>query len=135
MARLQDKITIVTGAGGGIGLAITRRFLDEGAKVIAVDVAPTADLRQLSSDSCAIVEADVAGEAQAKTIVAAARDDFGALDVLGNCAGIGRPAPLCDVSLQDFRDVLDVNLVGPFLLMKYGIPLMIARGGGSIVNI
>jgi NAD(P)-dependent dehydrogenase (short-subunit alcohol dehydrogenase family) len=135
MRRLQGKASIVTGAAAGIGLAISRRFVEEGARVVAVDVAPNDDLDRLAGGQLAVVKADVAQEGEAQRIVAAACEHFNGLDVLVNCAGIGRPAPLCDVSLQDFDDVLGVNLVGPFLLMKYGIPLMIERGGGSIVNI
>jgi NAD(P)-dependent dehydrogenase (short-subunit alcohol dehydrogenase family) len=135
MGRLAGKHAIVTGAGAGIGLAIVTRFRQEGARVIAVDMVATPELTEAADGDVIVVLGDVSSEDTVATMISRAGDDWGRLDVLVNCAGIGRPNPLCDVPLEDFRAVLEVNLVAPFMAMKHAIPLMIAGGGGSIVNI
>ncbi|MDP7066920.1 MAG: SDR family NAD(P)-dependent oxidoreductase [Acidimicrobiales bacterium] len=138
--RFQDKVVIITGAAGGIGLAAVRRFASEGAHILAVDL-------EGSDLDAAIAEADPFGVkvfsqpadcSQASDVSAYVErclDEFGRLDVLFNNAGIeGRIIGLMDYPEDDFDQVINVNLRGVWLGMKYSGPAMIANGGGSIVN-
>jgi NAD(P)-dependent dehydrogenase (short-subunit alcohol dehydrogenase family) len=136
---LQGKIAIVTGAGGEIGAATARLFLARGARVLGVDRDPEA-LRRLrddlgAGDDLIVMQGDVTSEPSVREFVAACRDAFGRIDIFFNNAGIeGRVTPLTETSLEDFRRVLDVNVVGVFLGMKHVIPVMVAGGGGAIIN-
>ena len=112
------KRALVTGAGSGIGKAVARRLAAAGADVIAADLVSGADLVQL----------DVRDEAQVAEVV---RD----IDVLVNVAGIGSTTNAPDTPLDVWEDVFSVNARGTFLCCKHAIPGMIARGGGSIVNV
>jgi NAD(P)-dependent dehydrogenase (short-subunit alcohol dehydrogenase family) len=137
MARLAGKVAIVTGAGGGIGAAICRRFAAEGASVVCLDidedaVKETADAIA-SAGSVALV-ADVASEEAAVQAVSLARSEFGRLDVLVSNAVYDLPlAPLTEIAYDDWRRTMAVNLDAAFLLSKHAIPAMAATGGGSIV--
>lgn len=141
MARLEGKVAIVTGAGGGIGSAICRRFAQEGAGLVCVDV-HAARLEQAASSVRALdgrvatLTADVAEEATAEAAVACALDRFGRLDVLVSNAVHDLPlGPLTGISLADWRRSMSVNLDSAFLLAKHAIPGMIRTGGGSIILI
>jgi len=141
MARLEGKIAIVTGAGGGIGSAICRQFAAEGAAVICVDidgdtVSETArDIEQAGGRAVALA-ADVAEESTARDAVARAQGGFGGLNVIVNNAVHDLPlGPLTDISLEDWRRTMDVNLNSAFLLSKHAIPVMAAGGGGSIIHV
>jgi NAD(P)-dependent dehydrogenase (short-subunit alcohol dehydrogenase family) len=137
--RLQDKVAIVTGAGGGIGAAICRQFAAEGASLVAVDV----DAAALESMAASVRRArgrvetlagDVADEAMAETAVARARSAFGRLDVLVSNAVHDLPlAPVTQIALDDWRRTMAVNLDAAFLFSKHAIPAMEAGGGGSII--
>ena len=123
MGRLDGKVAIVTGAARGQGAAEAELFAREGATVIAGDV--------LEADG--VVELDVASEASWASVVGVVVAEHGRVDVLVNNAGIHAAAPVQDMSEADFRRVLDVNLVGPFLGIRAVVPHM--PKGGSIVNI
>src|SRR5260221_2823233 len=112
------KRALVTGAGSGIGAAVARRLAADGVDVIAADLVPGAGLVQL----------DVRDEAQVAETV---RD----IDVLVNVAGIGSTTNAPDTPLDVWEEVFSVNARGTFLCCKHAIPGMIARGGGSIVNV
>ena len=112
------KRALVTGAGSGIGAAVARRLAADGVDVIAADLVPGAGLVQL----------DVRDEAQVAETV---RD----IDVLVNVAGIGSTTNAPDTPLEVWEEVFSVNARGTFLCCKHAIPGMIARGGGSIVNV
>jgi 2-keto-3-deoxy-L-fuconate dehydrogenase len=112
------KRALVTGAGSGIGAAVARRLAADGTEVIAADLIPGPGLVQL----------DVRDEAQVAETV---RD----LDVLVNVAGIGSTTNAPDTPLEVWEDVFSVNARGTFLCCKHAIPGMVARGGGSIVNV
>jgi 2-keto-3-deoxy-L-fuconate dehydrogenase len=116
MTRFVGKRALVTGAGSGIGAAIARLFEAEGAEVIAADLTGTD------------VQLDVRVETQVAAVV---RD----VDVLVNVAGIGSTTTAPQTSLEAWEDVFAVNARGTFLCCKHAIPTMVARGGGSIVNI
>ena len=141
MNRLEGKVAIVSGAGGGIGSAICRRFAAEGAAVVCVDInaqtvgATVTGLTESGARAAALT-ADVAEEATAQTAVGTAREQFGGLDILVNNAVFDIPlAPLTEISLDDWRRTMDVNLNSAFLMSKHAIPAMVARGGGSIIHI
>lgn len=139
--RLQDKVTIITGAAGGIGREAALRFASEGAAVVAVDLPgdaldETAQLVQAAGGRCIAVAADVTDEAQVQAYVAAAVAEFGGVDALLNNAGIeGAVAALTDTAVDHFDRVIAVNVRGVFLGMKHAAPAIIARGGGAIVNV
>ena len=139
--RLQGKVAIVSGAGGGIGAAICRRFAAEGAALIGVDLDAAALASMATSVRTAgapvqTLVADVAEEASAEAAVACARREFGGLDVLVSNAVCDLPlAPLTRLSLADWRRTMAVNLDAAFLFCKHAIPAMEARGGGSIILI
>jgi NAD(P)-dependent dehydrogenase (short-subunit alcohol dehydrogenase family) len=127
------KQAIVTGAGGDIGTAITKLALDQGYRVGAIDmnldmVQPLAD----AHDNVVALAADIRDAEQ----VQAAFDAFGdAPDVLVNNAGLVRFGPLEELAIQDFQDVVDVNLVGTFIVSQIAARAMMANGGGAMVNI
>jgi NAD(P)-dependent dehydrogenase (short-subunit alcohol dehydrogenase family) len=139
MARLQGKAAIVTGAGGGIGAAITRQFASEGASVVGVDVDADALDRVASTvrgpgGAVLTLCADVAEETSAKTAVERAMSEFGRLDVLVTTAVHDVPlAPVTALSLADWRRTMAVNLDSAFLFSKHAIPAMAAGGGGSVI--
>lgn len=141
MNRLEGRVAIVSGAGGGIGSAICRRFALEGAAVVCVDIndeTATATATGLTDSGAQAVAlaADVAEEATAETAVQTARDQFGGLDIIVNNAVYDIPhAPLTEISLDDWRRTMDVNLNSAFLMSKHAIPAMVTRGGGSIIHI
>jgi NAD(P)-dependent dehydrogenase (short-subunit alcohol dehydrogenase family) len=135
MGLLQDKVCLVTGGAGSIGLASARRLLDEGAKVMLVDLRED-DLRRASAglpaDRVAISAADVGRDADARGYVAATVERFGRIDVLFSNAGIaGVIAPIEHYPGDVFDDVLRVHVKGAFLACKYGIPQM--NDGGSVI--
>ena len=139
MGRLQGKAAIVTGAGGGIGAAISRQFASEGATVVGVDLDAGALELMAKAVSAAggrvsTLVADVAEEATAEAAVTRALAEFGRLDVLVSNAVYDLPlAPLTDISLADWRHAMAVNLDSAFLLSKHAIPAMDRGGGGSII--
>ena len=143
--RLAGKVAIVTGAGSGgsgvgIGQAISIALAREGASVLLVDkVGERAETTLQSMDAprenASVFVGDVSHEPDCEAMVGAARDRFGGLDILINNAAISRHAPITETSLELYESVIAVNLTGSFLACKHAIPALLARGGGSIVNI
>jgi NAD(P)-dependent dehydrogenase (short-subunit alcohol dehydrogenase family) len=129
MGRLDGKVCVITGAASGIGAETARRFKEEGATVVGVDLNPDSegDLR---------VQADVTDAAQVENVYTRARDEFGRLDVLVNNAGISPDddVSVLHTSLEAWQRVQDVNLKSVFLCCKYGIPHLLELGGGSVIN-
>jgi len=127
--RLDGKVCVITGAAGGIGAETARLFSEEGAKVVGVDLTPDA-----AGDLA--LQADVTDEDQVRGIYARASQEFGGIDVLFNNAGISPSddASVLHTSLEAWQRVQDVNLKSVFLCCKLGIPHLLERGGGSVIN-
>lgn len=135
--RFEGKVAVVTGAAGGIGCATVQRLVDEGARVVAVDVDEDALQAALADVTGAVVQvqADVTVEGDVERYYSEVNSHFGGLDCVFNNAGIlGVGAPIEDYPTATFERVLAVNVTSVFLGMKVGIPLLRARGGGAIVN-
>jgi NAD(P)-dependent dehydrogenase (short-subunit alcohol dehydrogenase family) len=139
--RLQDKVALITGAGGGIGREASLLFAAEGAAVVAVDLdedaaADTAKAVRNEGGRAVSFKADVAAAADCEAMVAAAESEFGALHVLFNNAGImladDDNAVTTTEAVWDLT--MDVNAKGVFLGCKFGIPALERAGGGSIIN-
>jgi NAD(P)-dependent dehydrogenase (short-subunit alcohol dehydrogenase family) len=142
--ELHGKVAIVTGAAKGMGGPICTALADEGAALVmagrdidAIEAHRTELHRRFAELESLVIRCDVTDEAATAELAAAARDRFGRVDILVNTAGVIGPieTPAQDVSLADFRFVLDVNVVGTFLPCRAVIPAMIEAGGGRIVNI
>ncbi len=135
--RLDGKVALVTGAARGMGAAEVRRLHEEGASVVAADILDEDGKRLADAlgERVRYVHLDVASESDWSAAVAQTEREFGRLDVLVNNAGILRFAAIADTTVEEFRQVLDVNLIGTFLGMRAAIPAMRRAGGGSIVNI
>ena len=136
--RLAGKRALVTGAGSGIGRASALLFAAEGAQVMAVDLAEgveaTAAEIAKAGGKCLARRADAADEAAVKSLVDECVRELGGLEVAFANAGIGGGLlPFFDQQASDWANVLRVNLIGPFLLIKYAAAHMRAHGGGSIV--
>ncbi len=137
MARLNEKVAIITGAARGMGAATARLFVEEGARVVLTDVlveegeAVTAEL----GDAARFIMQDVSDDAGWGAVVETAKSAFGGVDVLVNNAGVVRIGTIDHQTRADWDEVLGINLIGPFLGVKRTAPEMIARGGGSIINI
>jgi 3alpha(or 20beta)-hydroxysteroid dehydrogenase len=137
-ARLENKIALVTGAARGMGEAHVRRFIAEGATVVATDVRVEAGkaLEAELGAHCLFMEHDVTQNSQWASIASAIRNRFGKLDVLVNNAGIlGTMAKTAEISEEDYLRVIAVNQHSIFLGMHHCIPLMQKSSGGSIINI
>ena len=146
MNRLQDKHILITGASQGLGRELAFAFAREGATALALAARNTEALNELRArihevapaTRVLVINADLTRQAQIERVVATTLAEFaGRLDVLVNNASALGPVPmpyLLDYPLEDFRAVLDTNLIAPFLLIKKVLPAMIERGG-SIINV
>ncbi len=135
--RLEGKVCVITGAAGGIGAATARQFAEQGARLVLTDADETA-ARGLAAElgnGATAREQDVTSEAAWASVAAGTLENHGHIDVLVNNAGIFLAAALAQTSLDDFRRVLDVNVVGVFLGMRAVSGAMVKRGRGSIINL
>jgi NAD(P)-dependent dehydrogenase (short-subunit alcohol dehydrogenase family) len=134
--RLQDRTAIVTGGASGIGLATARRFAEEGAKVVVVDMDDDKGGAAAEEVGGTYVHCDVTDAGQVEGMVARAVETYGGVDVAFNNAGISPPDDdsILDTGLDAWRRVQEVNLTSVYLCCKAVIPVMQARGRGSIIN-
>jgi NAD(P)-dependent dehydrogenase (short-subunit alcohol dehydrogenase family) len=134
--RLQDRTAIITGGAGGIGLATARRFAEEGARVVLVDVDDDAGERAAEEVGAAYIRCDVTDPGQVEAMVAQAHLTYGSVDIAFNNAGISPPDDdsILDTSLEAWRRVQEVNLTSVFLCCKAVLPYMREQGRGSIIN-
>lgn len=139
--KLENKVAIVTGGGGGIGRVIAIRFANEGASVVLAG--PTAEkiaavekeIRDAGGNALAI-RTDVADESNVKQMVSATIEKLGQIDVLVNNAGIAGPTALIpNISREEWDRTFAINLTGAFLCAKHALPHMIERQSGCIINI
>jgi len=134
MNRFQDKVVIVTGAAQGIGLACAQRLTQEGAQVVGADVKDNVVTEMQTLGGLGVV-ADVSDTASLQTIVTAALNQYGKIDVLINNAGITSPAEFLDYKLEDFERVLRINLTSAFSLSQLVARHLVERKApGAIVN-
>jgi len=135
-AKFEGRVALVTGAGSGIGRAITLRLGEEGASVLGVDVDAQglAATREKASGTVVTHRADLADADACPSAVATCIDQFGRLDVLGNVAGIYLAAHTTDMSREEYRRLMAVNLDACFFLAQAAIPYLLETGG-TIVNI
>jgi NAD(P)-dependent dehydrogenase (short-subunit alcohol dehydrogenase family) len=139
MARLQGMRAIVTGAGSGIGRASAKLFAAEGAAVMAVDKTPpaieeTAAEIKAAGGKVVAVAADAGAEADVQGFIQKAVKELGGIDVIFANAGVsGGLVPLFEQSVELWREILRVNLIGPFLAIRHGAPIMVKQGKGSII--
>ena len=138
--ELKGRVAVVTGGNGGIGLGMARGLAGAGAAVVIAgrnaekSRRAVAELTGLGAEAAAI-ECDVAEEAAVEALVRGAVDRFGRLDVLVNNAGMNIRKPVQDLTLAEWRRVLDTNLTSAFLACRAAYPVMKRNGGGKIINI
>jgi NAD(P)-dependent dehydrogenase (short-subunit alcohol dehydrogenase family) len=141
VGAFEGKIALVTGGGSGIGREAALGLARGGAKIVVCDVdeaggAESVSLIEQAGSEAIFVKTDVAKAEQVEAAVAAGVEAFGGLHIVINNAGIGGEANLTgEYSLEGWHKVIDVNMHGVFYGMRYGIPAILASGGGSIVNV
>ena len=138
MGRLEGKSVVITGAGSGIGRAASLLFTREGARLIAVDraesVGDTVEQVRKAGGTAEAVVADAGSEEDVVAFIDKAISTYGRLDAIWANAGVsGELVPLAEQTVEHWQEILRINLIGPFLAVKYSIPQMIKQHGGSIV--
>jgi NAD(P)-dependent dehydrogenase (short-subunit alcohol dehydrogenase family) len=141
MKKLQNKVVIITGAGSGMGEAISKLFSEEGAKIVAVDV-NVVSLDKLTNEItqkggvAMKINANVANEDEVSSVIKLAMDTFGTIDILVNNAGIMDDFYPVDLVTNDlWHKVMGINLDGPFFACRLVVPIMLKQGSGVIINI
>jgi NAD(P)-dependent dehydrogenase (short-subunit alcohol dehydrogenase family) len=134
--RLEGKVAVITGGASGIGRETAKRFAEEGARVCVADLADEPGKETAAEIDGVYVHADVTDPDDVQAMYREAAERFGGLDVLFNNAGISPPDDdsILETELDAWQRVQDVNLKSVFLCCKYGIPHLLERGGGSIIN-
>ncbi|MFO7316722.1 MAG: 3-oxoacyl-ACP reductase FabG [Bacilli bacterium] len=137
--RLKGKVAIITGGANGIGKAATKRFLEEGAKVVVADIQKEAGeqlAKQFRDQGHEVMfyPVNVASKDEVETMVEKVKEIFGKIDILINNAGITRDAMLVKMTEEQFNDVIDVNLKGVFHCTQAVAKVMIEQGNGKIIN-
>jgi NAD(P)-dependent dehydrogenase (short-subunit alcohol dehydrogenase family) len=139
MRRLEGKVCVITGAGGGMGREAAIVFTGEGAQVCVADVdrERAEETVSLCSGDAFAIAVDVADERAVEAMYSATAERYGRIDVLYNNAGISPAddASVLETSVEAWQRVQDVNTKGVFLCCKHGIPHLLTRGGGSVINV
>lgn len=137
MARLDNKVAIITGAAQGMGASHARRFVAEGAKVVLTDLNEEkgTQLANELGENALFVKQNVTSADEWAVVVAKAEERFGPVNILVNNAGITMAKSILQTSEEEYRRIVDINQVSIFLGMKTVIPSMQKAGGGSIINI
>ena len=140
MGKLDNKVAIITGAALGMGAAEAKLFAKEGAKVVATDIKDDVLQEVINEIKASGGEAiglkhNVVSEDEWKNVIQTAVDAYGKVDILVNNAGIASPKTMAQMEMAEWNKVMDINLNGCVLGMKYVIPEMQKAGGGSLINI
>ncbi|WP_277631246.1 SDR family NAD(P)-dependent oxidoreductase [Atopococcus tabaci] len=139
MFQLKDKVTVVTGAASGIGLATAAAFAEKGAKVVLSDYdnekgeARTNELKEKGHDVL-FIKTDVSKEQEVKELIEKTVDQFGRIDVIVNNAGVGAQGDMHETSDEEYKRVISINQDGVFYGSKYAVQQMLKTGGGVIIN-
>ncbi len=140
MFSLEGKVALITGASYGIGYGIASAMAAAGAKIVFCDIKQEFVDKGLASYEADGIDAkgyvcDVTNEEAVQDMVKKIEAEVGVIDILVNNAGIIKRIPMCDMTADEFRQVIDVDLNAPFIVSKAVIPSMIEKGGGKIINI
>jgi len=139
MGKLQNKVALITGGASGIGAATARLFVQEGAKVVLADLneekgkAFEAELKSQGAEAV-FVKANITSEEEVANLFKQAIEAFGKVDIVFNNAGIGRVQPSHELDYSEWRNTVNVDLDGVFLVARESIREMLKAGGGTIVN-
>ncbi|UUI39378.1 SDR family NAD(P)-dependent oxidoreductase [Oceanobacillus oncorhynchi] len=140
MGRLTGKVAIITGAANGMGASEAKLFAQEGAKVIATDINDNVldevinEIKENGGDAIGLKH-NVTSEDEWKQVIQEAVTHYGKIDVLVNNAGVSSPKTIAQMEMDEWNKVMDINLNGCVIGMKYVIPEMQKAGGGSLINI
>ncbi|MEY8741209.1 SDR family NAD(P)-dependent oxidoreductase [Bacillales bacterium AN1005] len=137
MGRLDGKVAVITGGAGGMGSKHAEVFIREGAKVVIADLSSSNGMKLAEDlgEHALFVELDVTDEESWESLVKETEDKFGPISVLINNAGIANGTPLETTSVEDFKRMIDINLIGTFIGIKKVVPSMKKTEKGSIINI
>ncbi|MGJ3507079.1 SDR family NAD(P)-dependent oxidoreductase [Enemella sp. A6] len=135
--RLHNKVAIISGGASGIGLACVRRFTEEGARVVALDVKePAEEVRATRAESGPQFSmVDVRDDERLAAVVDEVMTQFGRIDVLVNAAGMALTGTVTSIDMDDWRAMIDVHLTGTMVLSRHVLPHMVAARSGSIINL
>lgn len=131
----DGKVIAVTGGAGGIGGAIGRRFAEQGGRVVLLDLDEAATIAVAKPLGAEAMALDVRDDQHVATVFSDIESAFGPLDVLVNSAAVPHVSPVLDITAEDWRRVIDINLTGLFFCSQAGARSMIRGGGGRIINI
>lgn len=137
---LEGKVALITGASYGIGYAIAKAYASAGAKIVFCDIKQEFVDKGMASYTADGIDAkgyvcDVTNETMVQDMIKKVEAEVGVVDILVNNAGIIKRIPMCDMTAEEFRQVIDVDLNAPFIVSKAVIPSMIKKGHGKIINI
>lgn len=136
----DKKVCVITGASGGIGKEVVKKYYKNGYSVVMLDIKEEAlkkviESENLSEDRVSCLTLDVSSEQQVIDTIAKIKETQGRIDVLVNTAGIiGKYDETIDYTFENFKRIYEINVFGTFLMMKYTLPVMLAQGKGAIVN-